>query len=595
MKTPSPRFALALRAAALATVSLATGCLTLPKTAVPECESDADCNQSAGEVCDETVCWGAPPVGAFSAIVGPPASAQNRVPAEYREFTMPDHGWLGDLVVDVPVTVSGQLTFVCDPPTPCGDMQGSTIVITRPSRIPGAPPYRSVVNVDVGPTNTAKYEFKVPRTNASLGDEPFQVTVIPNSRGNNLTGAPALAVLPPLRISIDAATDVKRDIIVGGPTLPTLAGRLTSASGDALVGYRVSARGRWAGDSVASDVSTVVDTDANGKYALLLSPDLVGGVEITADPIVPGAGTLFAKLRSVAQNNTNIDIQVPAGLTTPSALSFKLVGTAGSGEVSAIAGAVVTISTEMKNPQLPSYASGIRLGGTATSNADGVARFNLVGYREGAIINYALQIQPPATSQFRAVFGDRYTVADASTRQLEPRIAVRGTLGRSDGTAVPNVSITARPNPDYLASLDPDAQAFAAQLALGTATTDDNGEFVLWVDPPLITASTYDLSFEPADNASEPRWSVTQAVTPAVRTTSMNIGTFIAPDAAHVHGRITDPTGRALSGGELRIFRQGTAHPCSVGNSNATCLSPATLIGRATADDDGIVRLTLPR
>lgn len=591
----APRFMFVVQAAALAVLSAATGCLTLPQTAVPECESDADCNQSAGEVCDETVCWGAPPTGAFSAIVGPPASAQNRVPAEYREFTMPDHGWLGDLVVDIPVTVSGQLTFICAPPTSCSDLQGATIVITRPSRIPGAPPFRSVVTVDVGPTNSAKYEFKVPRTNPALGDEAFQVTVVPNSRDNNLVGAPAPAVLPPLRITIDAATDVKRDIVVGGATLPTLAGRLTSATGGGLAGYRVSARGRWAGDTVASDVSTAVDTDANGNYTLLLSPDLVGGVEISADPSVPGAGTLFAKLRSVAQNNTNIDIQVPAGLTAPTPLNFKLVGTAGSGEVSPIAGAVVTISTEMKNPLLPSYASGIRLGSTATSNADGVARFNLIGYREGAIINYELQIQPPATSQFRAVFGDRFTVADASTRQLEPRIAVRGILGRSDGTAVPNVSITARPNADYLASLEPDAQAFATQLALGTATTDDSGEFVIWVDPPLVTASTYDLIFEPADNASEPRWSVTQAVTPMPRTTSMNVGTFISPDAAHVRGRITDPTGRALGGGELRIFRQGSTHPCSVGNTNATCVTPAALIGRATADDDGIVRLTLPR
>ena len=579
--------------ATVGTATLTVGCLSLPAASVPACELDSDCNQAEGEVCDEGVCWGNPPEGKFSAIVGPPASAQNRVPAEYREFTMSDHGWLGDLVVDLPVTISGQLTFICTPPLPCGDMQGSSIVITRPSRIPGAPPFRSVVNVELGANNTVKYEIKVPRTNRALGDEPYQVTVIPNSQSTSIDAAPRRAVLPPLRTTIDAPADTRRDFTVGSTTLPTLAGKITDANGVGLPGYRVSARGRWADDTVGSDVSTVVDTDINGNYVLLLSPDLVGGVEVVAEPITAGAGVLLAKVRTLGQNNSNIDIEVPSRLTTPTLVNFKLVGTTGSGEVLPIAGAVVTMSAEIANPRIPTYASGIRLGGTATSNAEGIAQLHLVGYREGTIINYALQIQPPATSQFRAVFGDRFTVSDSFTRQLEPRVAVRGVVANNNGEPVANVAVTARPNADYLATLEPDAQAFAAQLALGTATSDDAGEFVIWVDPPLVTASSYDLSFEPPDDAAAPRWSVSQAVMPTTRITSMTAGPFIAPEAARVHGRITDPTGRTLGGGELRIFRQGEARTCAT--SAATCISPAVLLGRGAADDEGIVRLTLPR
>ena len=579
--------------ATVGTAALTVGCLSLPAASVPACELDSDCNQSEGEVCDEGICWGNPPEGNFSAIVGPPANAPNRVPAEYREFTMPDHGWLGDLVVDLPVTVSGQLTFICTPPLPCGDMQGSSIVVTRPSRIPGAPPFRSVVNVELGASDTVKYEFKVPRTNRALGDEPYQVTVIPNSQSTSIDAAPRRAVLPPLRTTIDAPADTRRDFTVGSTTLPTLAGKITDANGVGLPGYRVSARGRWAEDTVVSDVSTVVDTDINGNYVLLLSPDLVGGVEVVAEPITAGAGVLLAKVRTLGQNNSNIDIEVPSRLTTPTLVNFKLVGTTGSGEVLPIAGAVVTMSAEIANPRIPTYASGIRLGETATSNAEGIAQLHLVGYREGTIINYALQIQPPATSQFRAVFGDRFTVSDSFTRQLEPRVAVRGVVANSNGEPVANVAVTARPNADYLATLETDAQAFAAQLALGTATSDDTGEFVIWVDPPLVTASSYDLSFEPPDDADAPRWSVPQAVMPTTRITSMNAGPFIAPEAARVHGRITDPTGRTLGGGELRIFRQGEARTCPT--SPATCVSAAVLLGRGTADDEGIVRLTLPR
>ena len=586
----------ATRLLALATVgaaALCVGCLTLPAATVPACTTDSDCNQAAGEVCDEGICWGNPPDGSFSAIVGPPASASNRVPAEYREFTMPDHGWLGDLVVDLPVTVTGQLTFICTPPTPCGEMEGSSIVVTRPSRIPGAAPFRSVINVEVGPSDTVTYELKLPRTNRELGDEPYQVTVIPNSQSNNIGATPRRAVLPPLRTTLEAAADTRRDFTVGSTTLPTLSGKITDANGVGLPGYRVSARGRWADDAVVSDVSTVVDTDNLGNYRLLLSPDLVGGVEVIAEPITAGAGVLVAKVRTLGQNISNIDIEVPSRLTAPTLVNFTLVGTTGSGEVLPIAGAVVTMSSEIANPRIPTYASGIRLGGTATSNAEGVAKLSLVGFREGTIINYSLQIQPPATSQFRAVFGDRFTVSDAFTRQLEPRIAVRGVVANSYGEPVANVAVTARPNAEYLTTLEPDAQAFAAQLALGTATSDKAGEFVIWVDPPLVTASSYDFSFEPPDDTAAPRWSVAQAVMPTTRITSMNAGPFIVPEAARVHGRITDPTGHPLGGGELRIFRQGQAQVCR--NSAATCVSAAILLGRGTADDEGVVRLTLPR
>ena len=37
----------------------------------PACTSVADCNGVAGEVCDEGVCWGDPPIGSFAAVLSP--------------------------------------------------------------------------------------------------------------------------------------------------------------------------------------------------------------------------------------------------------------------------------------------------------------------------------------------------------------------------------------------------------------------------------------------------------------------------------------------------------------------------------------------
>jgi hypothetical protein len=578
----------------IASVASSTACLSIPPAAEPSCASDSDCNQVQGEVCDEGVCWGNPPQGQFSAIVGPPASAKNRVAAEYPTFNMPDHGWLGDLVVDVPITVAGNLTFSCPPATPCKDMSGTSVIATRASRLPGAPAQRFVATIDASSTDGVSFELKLPRTNRALGDEPYQITIAPRPRAPGIDPSSATTPLPPLRTSLDAMADARVAYEIAATNFTTVSGRVTDDVGNPLPGYRVVARGRWTSDTVVAEVSNATISDNEGRYQLLLSDNLVGGVEIVATGSAANAGVvLSAGLRFLRPSNSGIDLAKPSGLAGVTELAYRLIGTNGNGEVKPIAGATVTMTATVENALRPTYSSALVAGGNATTDADGIARLNLIASRSGQFVMYDVTIQPPATSQFSAVFGDRYRVGQATTRQLEPRVAVHGVVTNSAGESIKNIAVTARPNASYLDGLDSTTQRFALQLSLAAATTNDAGEFVIWVDPPLAAASAYDLVFEPAEGVNAPRWSVDRAVVPTNRMISLAAGPFVAPDVAHVHGRITDPTGRALAGGELRVFRQGQAIVCA--SANATCVTAPTLLGRGTADENGIVRLTLPR
>ena len=69
------------------------------------------------------------------------------------------------------------------------------------------------------------------------------------------------------------------------------------------------------------------------------------------------------------------------------------------------------------------------------------------------------------------------------------------------------------------------------------------------------------------------------------------------PDAAFVHGVVSDSTGAPVQGAEVKVFRIDTSVAlCGmVLNAPVSCPIPAQLQGRGASDGDGTVRLTLPR
>jgi hypothetical protein len=161
------------------------------------------------------------------------------------------------------------------------------------------------------------------------------------------------------------------------------------------------------------------------------------------------------------------------------------------------------------------------------------------------------------------------------------------------------VSVTARPSLRFRWSLDATPLEFLDGIPAATTVTPESGDFVLWVDPYVAsTWAHYDVSFEPPSGADVPSWTLPDIEIPRDQNvSSIPLDTLVSPDAAFVHGRITDSLGSPVEGAELRIYQVVTDSTlCNqVTNAPDQCVIPAQLQGHGTSDMDGIVRLTLPR
>ncbi len=137
----------------------------------------------------------------------------------------------------------------------------------------------------------------MPRTRP--GDPPYTITVVPADLDTSSGSATAPAELvPPLRTTLDAGSDTQMPIALGGDDLVVLTGDLADSDGTALTNYRVSASGRWSGDTSDSEVSSIAYTP-DGHFAIALSAGLDPAVPVTiiAKPLGPDIADARARRR----------------------------------------------------------------------------------------------------------------------------------------------------------------------------------------------------------------------------------------------------------------------------------------------------------
>jgi hypothetical protein len=323
-----PRFLPAAAAATAAAMVVLGGCLSVPEGVAPMCHTDNDCDRSHGELCEEGVCWGNPPPGPYAAVVSPPSSRQDLVAREIPQLVIPDHGWVGDLTLEVPVLLSGKLVAFCPPPLATCDPTplAGTVTVSRPPQFRGGPGFKATVNVAAGGS------FAMPVRRTQTGDDPYTVTLVPDAT-RQLTGRSAAEIVPPRRMQVAVIDNLASQAIeLGGADLPTISGTLRDSSGAGIANYRVSAFGHWDPTEPVVEVSTIDYTDASGAYSVTLSDELVGTVELVARPVpaasngapptgaaihVTGLGVTAASAR---------DLVMPNNLGKPTALSLQIQG-----------------------------------------------------------------------------------------------------------------------------------------------------------------------------------------------------------------------------------------------------------------------------
>ncbi len=586
---------------ALVVGSILGGCLAVPDGKAPECKLTSDCDTVNGEVCDEGVCYGNPPAGMFVAIVSPPSERKAElVSRELSSLEVASDGQLGDIALEEPVTYMGQLRLLCPAPLDCSETKlGASISVTRPSLFSGGPGFSAVVQTE---PRTGKFELVLPRTRDN--DAPFSLTVVPEGRGDAppTTGelTPARMV-PPLRMELAVAESQSNQILdLGAVELPTVRGTLTSSNGVGLRSYRVVALGRWELDAPLTEVSTIDYTASDGEFELRLSQRLVGPVEIVAQPYGPELQPTLRLANVPATGSVIRNLIAPSGIGRPFNLVIPVEAKAPGGQIGPVSGALVIVSASVPSDVGATVAT---LTAQATTNEQGDATLTLF---DGAMFqaSYRISVMPVASAAVGVVFDHELELA-ALTQRLPDRMAMRGIVRDIDGAPLKDVQVTVHPSLRFQWSLDASPQAFLSAIPAATTVTLETGEFVVFVDPFLNNDDTidiwgtYDLAFEPTATANAPSWIQGEVEIPRDSAqTTVTLPDITLPDAAHVRGRITDPSGNVVEGSELKIFRvdQTFGVLCSeVKNAPTACPIPALLMGRGTSDADGHVRLTLPR
>nr|MBA3501411.1 hypothetical protein [Deltaproteobacteria bacterium] len=470
----------------------------------------------------------------------------------------------------------------------------ATITITRPSTFPGGPGFRSAVKAK---GDGLPFLISVPPVEA-VGSTAatYTVTIVPDGRDEMASQTTPAQVLPPLRTQLTIEGNATGKVIeLGGLGLPTISGVIKNDAGQPQQNYRVVAVGRWDTTSAPVEVSTVDFTGTDGYFQIQLSGGLTPAIELVGKPVVNTTRPTVRYTASIGQTGQqSLQLQWPDGIGTKRDLVVPVKAVENNGEIKPARGARVIVSA--RAPAMSGEATYLA---EATTDDSGIARLSVL---DGAAFqsSYRISVVPQAGSTAAMMYDQPFSIAGPLEKQLQTRIAIRGVV-RVGGQDVKDMSITARPSLRFLWSVDPAAQAFLAAIPPSTSITPESGEFVLWVDPSLLgSTGFYDLTFEAAMGSHAPTLTIPAIQAPNDQGGSLYPGVYDLPFPAYVRSRIIDDKGEDIEGAELKLFKTedfgalcGEAlHPPA---NCRTVANTATLLGRGASDEQGEVRLTLPR
>ena len=566
----------------------------------PECVQTSDC-PVAGEVCQEGLCWGDAPPGAYAALIAPPSSNRgDLVVTELATINIPQDGDLGDQIIAAPVSIGGRVHLSCTPAFSGCDPTAAvaaTVTVTRPSRIQGGPEYVDAGSSDASIASGDSFTMDVPRL--GLDDSAYTVTIVPDDTMSVFPNGPtAAAIAPPLTISVDATDDMTgMDLVLGQGSLRSVSGRIVDATGMGVPGVKIDALGRFDASQPQVRVSTVAVTDLTGYYTIQIAQAALPTIDIVGVPADKPAMTLrLAGVTADQSQQLVADMAIPA-TGKPIAVTLPIVGHSSAGVATPVAAATVGVTATLPDPAHPAQTTTYELV-TSTDTLGNASLMLLPASGTTTLREYHVRINPAPTSEFASVYDQ---VIDVGTGggvlgeiDLPHRVAVTGQLVDHDGFAAAGVTVTAQPALAVTLSLDAATQTLLSSLQAPTTTTLADGGYFLWVDPDFAgTAAKYDLVCVPPPGSALPRYTIPAvALVNAPATQAIPLTTL--PQGRHVHARVVDQGKNVVTGAEFRLYVTTTDPAlCSSSHLPAGCV-PATLLSVDQSDDDGKVRLVVP-
>jgi hypothetical protein len=221
---------------------------------------------------------------------------------------------------------------------------------------------------------------------------------------------------------------------------------------------------------------------------------------------------------------------------------------------------------------------------------------------------YEVSVQPLASSSAAAVYAAPLAVGPPGVAGgvLAPvllglRVPVTGRVVSHAGEPVASAAIAATPHLAYRWALDLERQAVLDDLQFPTATTDEGGRFVLWLDRNLLgVPAAYDLNIAPPPASMAPRWTVRGLELGAARSSEVGVdlGAVALPEASFARAWVLDADGEPVPAAEVKVYEiANDTSVCEGANlpvPATECYPPALLRQVTQADESGRAMLVLP-
>jgi hypothetical protein len=592
------------RSSTLALVALAAlaGCVVQDPSRTAMCFRDEECDP--GEVCgDDHICYGNPPATMFLAELTPPLGRTDLAPTEL-PFEVTSQG---DFIAAFApsIAVSGRVVLSSDP----GTTVAAHLVFRRPSRIKGAPDYVVSVDSTAGVADAAAPSFTT-RLVPVLPGESYSVTIYPDDTHDpDSPDAETLAQKAPPYRQIGFAFDGDATDLVFPLAAATkkITGRVVDSTlAHPQADLDVRAYGRFGPldpiEVASSRGVTAAGGNAPGSFTIYVPSAWEDDFEVRITPRADNPQpTIVLKHVLLPDGQAELalgDIALPS-FPAPTTYQIPVQGEAPEGGLEAAVGARISLRTVLfeDDSRVVYYEA------EGAADERGLAQVALIPAAAGDNRIYRYDVAPVANTPHRSIWGEMLAVGPAGGvlaqgATLGARVLMSGQLLDSLGVALPDVGVQVAPSVRFTYELLAATTPFdVSTVAFPSTTTSKDGRFSLWVDPEVVGVQAgYVLEFVPPADSLQPLWTSTGETRVAPDPSGGQVlGDIWLPDPAYVRGTLATPTSDPVPGAEIRLYEVIDDATACAKVSPKVCQAPAILRAQGTSNEQGGVRLVLPR